>query len=97
MNVRYTEVALRELDDILAFIASNYPTALQPFQRRLHAVEKRIAKWPQSTQRVVQRPGVHVAPLIQYPYKLFYLIADDTIEILHIHHSARRAPWEDRV
>jgi hypothetical protein len=24
MNVRYTEVALRELDDILAFIASNY-------------------------------------------------------------------------
>jgi plasmid stabilization system protein ParE len=40
MNVRYTEVALRELDDILAFIASNYPTALQPFQRRLRAVEK---------------------------------------------------------
>jgi integrase len=29
MNVRYTEVALRELDDILAFIASNYPTASQ--------------------------------------------------------------------
>ena len=97
MNVRYTEVALRELDDILAFIASNYPTVLQPFQRRLRAVEKRIARWPQSAQRVVQRPGVHVAPLIQYPYKLFYLITDDTVEILHIHHSARRSPWEGRV
>ena len=32
MNVRYTEVALRELDDILAFIASNYPRHCSHFK-----------------------------------------------------------------
>jgi hypothetical protein len=60
-------------------------------------VEAVFAKYRQGAQRVVQRSGVHVAPLIQSAYKLFYLINDNTLEILHIHHSARRAPWEDRV
>jgi plasmid stabilization system protein ParE len=43
---------------------------------------------------VEQRPGVRVVPLIRYPYKIFYRIADDTVRILHIRHTSRR-PWEN--
>jgi hypothetical protein len=39
---------------------------------------------------------VRVAPLVRYPYKLFYQIADDVIEALYIHHAARREPWDAR-
>jgi len=28
-------------------------------------------------------------PLIRYPYKVFYRVANQTVEILHIYHSAR--------
>ena len=47
-----------------------------------------------SAEEVAQRPGVRVVPLIRYPYKVFYRITNEAVEILYIHHAARRAPWE---
>ena len=94
MKVLYTDEALRDLDEILEFIELNYPTITAAFERRVRAIERRIAKWPKSAEEVEQRPGVRVVPLIQYPYKLFYRITADVIEVLHIHHAARREPWE---
>jgi plasmid stabilization system protein ParE len=94
MKVVYTDEALRDLDQILEFIALNYPTASVAFGRRVRAIEQRIARWPNSAVEVEQRPGVRVVPLIRYPYKLFYRVATDAIEVLHVHHAARREPWE---
>jgi len=60
---------------------------------RLAAVLRRVGSWPLSAEEVEQRPGIHVAPLIRYPYKVFYQVANETVEILHIHHAARQEPW----
>jgi toxin ParE1/3/4 len=94
MKVVYTDEALRDLDEILEFIELNYPMILVAFERRVRAIERRIESWPESAQEVEQRPGVRVVPLIQYPYRLFYRIAVDLIEVLYVHHAARREPWE---
>jgi toxin ParE1/3/4 len=96
MKLIYTDEALRELDEILEFIELHYPAILAAFEERLHTVERRISRWPKSAEEVMQRPGVRVVPLIRYPYKLFYQIADDVIEVLYLHHAARREPWDDR-
>ncbi len=90
MRVVFTDEALRDLDGILAYIALHYPPVLPAFERRFTAVLTRLGQWPESTQEVSQRPGVRMAPLIRYPYKIFYRISGDTIEILHIHHAAQR-------
>jgi toxin ParE1/3/4 len=95
MKVIYTDEALRDLDKILEFIELNYPNISAAFEERLRAIERRIGRWPKSAEEVVQRPGVRVIPLIRYPYKLFYRISNDAIEMLYIHHSARREPWDD--
>jgi hypothetical protein len=42
-----------------------------------------------------ERPDVRVAPLGRFPYKIFCRVRDETIEILHIHHTARE-PWDER-
>jgi plasmid stabilization system protein ParE len=89
MRVVYTEEALENLDEILAYIASNYPTVYEAFQSRLQSVVKRISEWPGSAQEVAERPGVRVVPLIRYPYKVFYRNTGSVIEILYIHHAAR--------
>jgi toxin ParE1/3/4 len=89
MRVIYTEEALENLDGILAYIASNYPTVYEAFQSRLQSVVKRISEWPDSAQEVAERPGVRVVPLIRYPYKVFYQNTGQAIEILYIHHAAR--------
>ena len=92
MRVVYTDDALSDLDEILAFIDTNYPIASVSFRQRLSAVTKRIATWPKSAEEVAERSGVRVVPLIRYPYRIFYRIEADTVEILHLHHSARREP-----
>lgn len=44
MKVVYTEEALRDLDEIQAFIESNYPTIPAAFKKRLTAVAERIGR-----------------------------------------------------
>jgi hypothetical protein len=34
-------------------------------------------------------------PVVRYPYKIFYRVAGDTLEVLHIHHAARQA-WDEQ-
>jgi len=34
---------------------------------------------------------MRVVPLVRYPYKVFYRVSDQTVEILYIHHAARDA------
>ena len=47
-----------------------------------------VHDWPEP-----KRPGVHVAALVRYPYKIFYRILDDRVKILHIRHTSRPV-WE---
>jgi toxin ParE1/3/4 len=95
MKVIYTDEALRDLDEVLTFIGLNYPTVSASFQERLRAIERRIGRWPESAQEVEQRPGVRVVPFIQYPYKIFYHVTKEAVEILHVHHAARQESWEE--
>ena len=92
MRVVYTDEALSDLTEILVYIDANYPINSSAFRHRLRAVTARIGAWPESAEEVAQRPGVRMVPLIRYPYRIFYRVSSDAVEILHIHHSARREP-----
>jgi plasmid stabilization system protein ParE len=50
--------------------------------------------WPTNPYSGYQTddPDVRVKFVIQYPYKIFYRIRDDVVEIAHIRHTSRR-PW----
>ena len=89
MKVIYTGEASEDLDGILAYIASNYPTVYEPFLIRLRSVIARIGMWPDSAQEVAEEPGVRVVPLLRYPYKVFYRNTGEVVDILYIHHAAR--------
>lgn len=94
MKVIYTDEALRDLDEVLTYIALNYPSISRPFAQRLRAIEWRIGRWPKSAEEVEQRPGARVVPFIQYPHKIFYQITEEAVVMLHVHHTARQEPWE---
>lgn len=90
MKIVYTDEALADLESISNWLTVHYPTIAPLVARRIQSVVAHIARWPHSARRVVERPGVRAVPLGRYPYVIFYRIADDTIEILHIHHGARQ-------
>jgi len=89
MKVVFTSTALADLNDVLSYTSINYPLLVPSLEHRIRAVIARIEQWPESAREVAQRPGTRVVPLIRYPFRIFYRISGDRIEILHIHHTAR--------
>lgn len=94
MKIVYTGEALRDLDEIMTFIAASYPTISGSFEAHFSAVVERVGQWPRSAQKVDRHPGVRVVPLVRYPYKKIYQVSAAAIVILHIHHAARQPPPE---
>jgi len=90
MIVVWAKAAQADLDEILAYTSENFPGSVDPLERRVRAVVARIVKWPESARLVYDRPGVRVVPLIRYPFRIYYRVARDRIEILHVHHTSRR-------
>lgn len=95
MNVVYTPAALRDLDEIADWLAVHYPTIAPAVERRIRRVIAHIGRWPESARRSANRPAVRVVPVGRYPYRIFYRMMADTVEILHVHHAARE-PWDEK-
>jgi plasmid stabilization system protein ParE len=94
MTAVFTQGALADLDEILDWLKSKNPLAAAAVENSIHATVARVAKRPKSARAVTQWAGhVRAVPLVRYPYIIFYQVADDRIEILHIRHTAR-APWK---
>jgi len=93
MRVRFSKLALAELDAILANIRDDNPLAAARFEAHLQLVLARIAQFPQSAPEVAQRQGIRRVPLVRYPYMVHYTQVGDEVMILRILHGARRSPW----
>ncbi|MEX0590638.1 MAG: type II toxin-antitoxin system RelE/ParE family toxin [Xanthobacteraceae bacterium] len=94
MNVRYSALALAELDEILASIAAENPSAAARFAGRVQRVVLRIGRFPEGAPKISQRSEVRVVPLVRYPYLILYTVVADEVMILRIRHGARRSPWD---
>ena len=94
MKVRFSRLALAELDAILAYLAEVNPAAASQVEARVRRVVERIAQFPDGAPEIAKRPGIRSVPLIRYPYVIHYAINRGEVVILRIVHGARRSPWE---
>ena len=93
MKIEYSRRAVADLRKISADSRSTFGDRVaETLEARIRAVINRISRDPLSAPEVEQRPGMHVVPLIRYPFKVFYRVFDDRVRIQHIRHTARR-PW----
>jgi plasmid stabilization system protein ParE len=91
MKLVYSRRALSDLNSIAAYYASSAsPAIAESIERRLGEVIDRICRAPESAPRVSQRSQVRAASVVRYPFRIFYRIREDTIDILHIRHTSRR-------
>lgn len=91
MRVRYTENATAEITRIFEYIARNNPAAANAVVRRVEAVVARLVVFP-GTGHPCDQADVLVAPLVRFPYSIYYKVEGDALLILHVHHGARRPP-----
>jgi plasmid stabilization system protein ParE len=84
---------VRDLDSIFEWLHSERPGAVEPLLRQIDETVARIAVWPRLAPIVKFENDVRVITLSHYPYRIFYRIRPDAVEILHVRHSSQ-APWE---
>ena len=95
MRLRYAESALADLDAIHEYQTAHWPAARAAFEAKLAAIEKRALQFPNSAPEVAERPGVRVVAFIDFPYRLFYRVNDETIEVLAIRGLRAYAAYDD--
>jgi toxin ParE1/3/4 len=88
MKSRYRERALRDLEEISAYISKRSPIGAINVLAAIHAAVRDAALNPLGS-RQTSDPEVRVKIVRRYLYKVFYIVADAGIGILHIRHGAR--------
>jgi plasmid stabilization system protein ParE len=87
----FSQAALDDLDHILAYTATHYPSLEAKLEQRVRAAIARIELLPEHAHLLEGSENVRVVPLLRYPFKIFYQADGDRILILHIHHTARQS------
>jgi toxin ParE1/3/4 len=92
MKVEYSKRAAADLRKVSADSRGFGDAVAAAVELRIRTIIAHIAARPHAAAKVIERPGMHVIPLIRYPYKIFYRVLEDRVRILHIRHTSRR-PW----
>jgi toxin ParE1/3/4 len=95
MRVRYTPEAFSDRERILEYLKERSPGGARNVAASIREAVMRLGDQPHSGYRT-DNPEVRVMFVVRYPYKIFYRVRDDAVEILHIRHTSRRAWTGDR-
>jgi toxin ParE1/3/4 len=96
MKLVYSRRALADLDRIATYYAANAsPMIAEAIGQRLSDVIDRIRRAPEAAPHVSQRSQVRVAAVVRYPFRIFYRLRNETIDILYIQHTSQR-PFGER-
>jgi toxin ParE1/3/4 len=96
MKVEYSKRAAADLRKASADSRAFGEAVAAAVELRIRQIIAHIADHPEGAARVIERPGMHVIPLIRYPYKIFYRVLEDRVRILHIRHTSRRQWTRER-
>ena len=91
MRLQYRAQALADIDAIHQYLEERSPSGARNVLRAIYASIQLIAEHPLSYQRT-DDPDIRVHVVQRYRYKIFYSVAGDVVEIIHVRHTSRR-PW----
>ena len=95
-RVVWSSDALAEIDDAIAYIARDNPTAALELLDKIDATVKLLADMPIGRPGRVQ--GSYEKPISANPYIVAYHLSEETITILRVIHGRRDWPegeWPD--
>jgi toxin ParE1/3/4 len=88
MKVRLDPRAVRDLEDIRAYLIEHSPSGAERVRQHIAQTIERLGDFP-LLGRITDETNVRVLPLTRYPYLIFYAVLPDTAAVLHIRHGAR--------
>lgn len=95
MRVRYTPEAFADRERIIEYLKERSASGSHNVATSIREAVEQLGNQPHTGYRT-DNPNVRVLFVVRYPYKIFYRVRDDVVEILHIRHTSRRARRGDR-
>jgi plasmid stabilization system protein ParE len=97
LKIRLTLNAMRELDEILSFIAQDNPDAASKLEERIEHSINRVASFPESGRKIPEAPERRERELVVPPLvRIFFRVKGDTLWVLHAMRS-EQAFHEDQI
>ena len=90
--VRWTEQAVRNLEDIKSFISKDSPAYALAVVGRLYRAAGQLEHFPDSGRVVPERGNPTIRELARPPYRIVYRRSPDLIEILLVFRSSLPLP-----
>jgi toxin ParE1/3/4 len=91
MRIRYTPEAFADRERIFEYLSERSPSGARNVLASIRDAVRMLGEHPHSGYKT-DDPQVRVKFVVRYPYKIFYRVGVDVVEIIHIRHTARR-PW----
>lgn len=89
MRVRYTLAAFHDRERIFKRLHRRSEGGARNVMASFRTAVQQLSEQPYSGHKT-NAPSVLVLVLTDYPYNIFYQVRRDTVELLHIRHTARR-------
>lgn len=83
-QVKWTEPALNDLNDIAEYIALDKPSAAQKLVQDVFQSVKQLVDFPELERRPPELPDSNYRELITGPLRIFYRMERTTIYILYV-------------
>src|SRR5258708_7163324 len=90
MNIVYAPRALSDLEIIAAYLNDRNPSGARRVLASIKSSIDTLEFFPQ-IGALADEAGHRRLPILQYPYMVFYRVAEEELFILHIRHTARTA------
>jgi toxin ParE1/3/4 len=93
-RIDWTEPALDDLADVVAFIAADDPEVAVRVGDKIAEHVELLKGHPEMGSFYRRRPAGDIQQILEYPFRIFYRLRKDAevVEILHVWHGARDEP-----
>jgi toxin ParE1/3/4 len=92
MRVLYTPLARADREAIFQYLNARSPAGASRVMAAIVAATEQLAGHPLSGSET-EYAGIRAKLAGRYPYKIYYRLRNDIVELIHIRHTSRR-PWE---
>jgi toxin ParE1/3/4 len=90
MKVRYTPQAFADRERIFEYLNERLQSGARNVLASIRDAVSQLKDHPHSGYPT-GNPDIRVLFVLRYPYKIFYRVRGDVVEIAHIRHTSRRS------
>jgi len=90
VEIKWTNHALEELDDIANYISKDSPKYAQILVKQIYEMVGHLKQFPKLGKKVPEYGDPELREILFKTYRIIYLIKKDHLEIISIIHGSRK-------